>query len=98
MVRFKERITSFLEDVKADTTAPETARFQIPTPDPSGHLWAATLPTDLAPGVHVLQVRSTDEFGNKATANKVFEVCEEDFDTIEKGQVLIRDCIVLTAE
>lgn len=98
MVRFKARITSFLVGIKADTTTPEAKRFQIPTPDPSGHLWAATLPTDLAPGVHVLQVRSTDEFGNSAKANKVFEVCEHDFDSIEKGQVLIRDCVTLTAQ
>lgn len=98
MVRFNQRITDFLVDIEANTETSQAQRFTIPTPDPSGHLWAATVPTDLEPGVHVLKVRSTDEFGNTTEANKVFEVCEEGFDTIENGQVELRDCVILSAQ
>jgi hypothetical protein len=97
MVRFNQRIMDFLADIEANTDTLQAQRFTIPSPDPSGHLWAATIPADLEPGVHVLKVRSTDEFGKTTEANKVFEVCEGDFDTIESGQVELRDCVILSA-
>jgi hypothetical protein len=97
MVRFRDRISQFLADIEANTETAQAARFQIPTPDPSGHLWTATVPRDLATGVHLLEIRSKDEFGNQSRANKIFEVCEQDFDSIGKGRVLIRDCVLLTS-
>lgn len=97
MVRFEARVDEFLADIEANLEAPQTGRFRPPAPHPSGHLWAASISTDLKPGVHVLEVSSRDPFGHVVNAHKVFEVCEEDFDSIDTGQVLGRDCIVLTA-
>jgi hypothetical protein len=38
------------------------------------HLWQAPLPSGLAPGAHVLQIRATDEYGRAHTARTVLEV------------------------
>lgn len=51
------------------------ARPQRPArPEPSSHLWTTTLPSGLAPGRHVLTVRSTDPYGQVSTASQTFEV------------------------
>ncbi len=40
----------------------------------STHIWAAPLPRDLAPGVHQLQVRAIDEYGQVHVAHRLIEV------------------------
>lgn len=40
------------------------------------HLWVANLPADLAPGAHLVTVRSTDMFGQVSTARTVLTVHE----------------------
>ena len=93
------RLLGFLAEINVDLgNLPTEASRIIPAgPQPSAHLWAAPIPADLAPGVHTVRVRSVDQFGQLAEGAKVFEVCPEDFDSIEVGQVLGRDCVVLTA-
>ncbi len=40
----------------------------------STHIWAAPLPSDLAPGVHRLQVRAVVEYGQVHEAHRLVEV------------------------
>ncbi len=47
--------------------------FWTPT-DPTGHIWAAPLPRDLAPGVHRITVEAIDEYGRAHTGRKLIEV------------------------
>ncbi len=44
------------------------------TASPSTHLWKGPLPEDLPPGVYVLRVRATDEFGQAHTQTAFLEV------------------------
>jgi hypothetical protein len=41
---------------------------------PTTHLWTAHLPEDLRPGVHTINVRAIDDYGQEHVAHKVFEV------------------------
>jgi hypothetical protein len=41
---------------------------------PCAHLWQAPIPSRLAPGAHVLEVRAIDEYGRKHLARRVLEV------------------------
>ncbi|HEX6240025.1 MAG TPA: calcineurin-like phosphoesterase C-terminal domain-containing protein, partial [Polyangiales bacterium] len=43
-------------------------------PEPSSHIWEYPLPADLKPGVHTVQVRSRDNFGQEASDSFSFEV------------------------
>lgn len=43
-------------------------------PEPSSHLWSATLPDDLAPGPHTVTVRSTDPYGQVSETSETIEV------------------------
>ena len=45
-------------------------------PVPTGHLWWADLPEQLAPGAHVLHVRARDEYGAEHTGRRIFEVLD----------------------
>ncbi len=40
----------------------------------STHIWAATLPRDLAPGIYRLEVRAIDEYGQVHEAHRLIEV------------------------
>ena len=42
----------------------------------SSHLWRADLPADLAPGVHTLEVSTTDRYGRTFRAASTFEVVD----------------------
>ena len=42
--------------------------------EPSSHLWTASLPPNLEPGVHTITVRATDEYGQEHLGHKLFEL------------------------
>ena len=42
----------------------------------SSHLWRADLPADLSPGVHTLEVSTTDRYGRTFRATSTFEVVD----------------------
>jgi 3',5'-cyclic AMP phosphodiesterase CpdA len=41
--------------------------------DPSHHLWTATLPDSIGPGVHTIRVTAVDEYGHTHTSHLIFE-------------------------
>lgn len=55
--------------------------------DRSMHLWQARVPSDLAAGVHVLEVTSTDRHGRSYTDRVVFEVRDERPDPLHRVEV-----------
>lgn len=68
---------------RRDTFDPWVNELYLRNPDsvkpwvearPSSHIWIADLPDDLAPGVHTLTVRATDEFGRVHHAHRVLEI------------------------
>jgi hypothetical protein len=47
------------------------------TPEPSSHIWTASVPEDLGPGKHTVTIRSTDPYGRTSQTSQRFEVAEE---------------------
>lgn len=47
---------------------------RLKEPKPSTHLWQISLPADLTPGTHLLQVRATDRDGRVVTGHRVLRV------------------------
>jgi hypothetical protein len=47
---------------------------KMPKPTKCGHLWRGTLPSGLEPGSYVLEVRTTDVFGQTYTARRIMRV------------------------
>lgn len=45
-------------------------------PQPSSHIWEHALATSLPAGLHLVRIRSEDEFGQRAFAAFTFEVVE----------------------
>ncbi|NLE37130.1 MAG: metallophosphoesterase, partial [Pirellulaceae bacterium] len=50
------------------------ASGNMPRPRPSSHIWAAKLPSGLPPGVHLIEVRTTDMHGRSCTGCRVVRV------------------------
>ncbi|MCC5822553.1 MAG: calcineurin-like phosphoesterase family protein [Phycisphaerales bacterium] len=57
-----------------EETPPAPGRRPLSRPMEANHIWAATLPSDLTPGTHWLEVRSTDMFAQVDTARHPFRV------------------------
>lgn len=45
-------------------------------PQPSQHLWRASIPTDLPPGAHTITVKATDIFGRTFTQQSTYQIKE----------------------
>jgi len=58
----------------ADVAREPTDHTPLPKPSISTHIWVALLPADLPPGVHVLEVESTDMFGQTDRGIRLIEV------------------------
>ena len=55
----------------ADEDRPHTL---LPRPIATPHMWVANLPTGMLPGVHILEVESTDMFGQVDRGIRLIEV------------------------
>ena len=71
----KLRADPYLEAIKGLETsdAPPRGRKQ-PKPGLSTHIWVGGLPDTLAPGLHEIEVRTTDMFGRKFQSVRAFTV------------------------
>lgn len=47
---------------------------KMSSPRPSSHLWMTTLPAELSTGSHLIQVRSTDMFGNTVEGRRIIRI------------------------
>ena len=65
------------EQFKGSRRGPEPPRPQGAVADRNMHLWRARLPDDLAPGVYIAEVTSTDRHGESSTDRMLFEVRAE---------------------
>jgi hypothetical protein len=61
------------EKRREEETEPQPAR-PLPPADPSRHLWAGSLPADPARGTLVLEVRTTDLFGQTFSAKRIIRI------------------------
>lgn len=48
--------------------------LKLPTPKNSSHLWEATLPADLTPGSHLIEVRASNVFGKTYSGRRIIRV------------------------
>lgn len=46
----------------------------LPDPRETDHLWKATLPGNLEPGYHVIEVETTDQFGQRFVGSRILRV------------------------
>lgn len=63
-----------VHDREAAVLAKTEAWPALTKPKPSTHLWQISLPSDLTPGTHLLQVRATDRDGRVFTGQRVLHV------------------------
>ena len=47
---------------------------RLPDPRPSTHLWRGGIPTNLEPGEHVIEVKTTDMFGREFFGRKTYRI------------------------
>jgi 3',5'-cyclic AMP phosphodiesterase CpdA len=59
-----------------DSAARPLAGARFPDPVVCYHLWRGTLPADLAPGVHALQVRASDPYGATFSSERRLEIVQ----------------------
>jgi len=45
-------------------------------PVPSAHLWKASLPADLSPDSHLIEIKATDDYGNTHKGKRLVRVVE----------------------
>ncbi len=57
-----------------DVIAADGKRTALPAPKVSGHIWSAQLPADIPRGVYVLEVESTDMFGQVDRGIRLIDV------------------------
>lgn len=49
-------------------------RFGLPPPDWSRHIWVGRLPDSIPPGTHIIEVRTTDMFGQTYAARRLIRI------------------------
>ncbi len=70
-MRKTERLDPFVVEVYARNADTKKPWLEAGV---SSHIWQATLPGNLEPGTHRLDVRATDEYGREHAASMVLEV------------------------
>lgn len=59
-----------------DVATADGKRDVLPAPRISGHIWSAQLPAAIARGVHILEVESTDMFGQVDRGIRLIDIDE----------------------
>jgi hypothetical protein len=72
----KDREAALSEKLPAIERGSNLPWLPLPGPHETNHLWIATLPAGLHPGVHAIQIRTTDMFGQTYTDQTSFRVVE----------------------
>ena len=66
----------YVEAFELDSIMPDGTGIRLPGPITSSHIWAAPLPADLPVGVHRVDVRSVDMFGQEDIDHRTFRIVE----------------------
>lgn len=74
MTNFEGTDPFFVKLKEAETAPRPPQGLKLPNPSKTRHLWKATLPTDLKKGTHVVEVRTTDMFGQVYTDRRIIRV------------------------
>jgi hypothetical protein len=69
-----EREDPYYQLLKEQEAARGEAERQLPQIEKSMHIWAAKLPPTMSPGSHLIQVRTTDMFGQTYMGSRVIFV------------------------
>jgi len=76
MEQTRQNDPSFVQIVETEKLLTTKPWRNLPAPKPSTHLWRAPLPLSLSAGSHLIEVRSTDMFGQKSTGRRILRVLE----------------------
>ncbi|MBW3543813.1 MAG: calcineurin-like phosphoesterase family protein [Planctomycetes bacterium] len=57
-----------------DVSLADNPWMDLPEPKASTHIWKATLPKDLPPGVHLIKIRTTDMHGRTHTGRRAIRI------------------------
>ena len=74
MTHTAEPDPKYIQTFENEKLLPAKNWRDLPKPKNSTHLWKATLPADLEPGLHVLEVRATEETGKQFESRRLFRV------------------------
>lgn len=83
MTRTEREDPAYRAMFERDAADKDRAHTALPGPIVTPHIWVATLPAELGLGVHVVEVESTDMFGQVDRGIRLIEV---DFDPTDKTQ------------
>jgi len=64
----------YLEAFDREAGLPDDLRRRLPKPAKTTHLWSAPLPEGLAPGAHLIEVRTVDLYGQTWEGRRIFRV------------------------
>jgi hypothetical protein len=64
----------YLQAIERDLVRVPRPPFFLPPAIPSPHLWVGTLPENLPPGVHALEVRATDMYGQTFRSHRFIRI------------------------
>ena len=74
MQKVNEADPSYGLAVQVDAATSLPGEKKLPPQNKCEHLWKATLPKDISPGVHTVEVRTTDMFGQTYTGHRIIRV------------------------
>lgn len=74
LANFEGQDPAFVRLKEAEKGPKPPAGLPLPNPSMTRHLWKGTLPTDLPLGVHAVEVRTTDMFGQTFTERRIVRV------------------------
>lgn len=68
---------AYLATWKAERALPKVDWITLPDPRLSTHIWQATLPADLEPGIQLIEVRATSRAGQVWTGQRAIRITEQ---------------------
>ncbi|WP_166825284.1 calcineurin-like phosphoesterase C-terminal domain-containing protein [Thalassoroseus pseudoceratinae] len=78
MTHTAERDPKYVETYENEKLLPAKNWRDMPKPKNSTHLWKSTLPANLEPGLHVLEVRATEANGRTFESRRLFRVIQSE--------------------
>lgn len=74
LTREKRQDPAFAAMKRLEESAPTPRGRKLPNPSNTGHIWVTNLPPNLPSGSHLIQIRTTDMFGQQYTASRTIRI------------------------